>query len=102
MVRAKFRLQEELDSISQQIHQMNTDLLTRAEELSVEEGEALEKKVDFLQRVYERNSQIPTWPIDFGHIWRLATTQIAPIIGLGSSGMEILRELVQNFLGLLQ
>jgi len=85
MDRAKFRLQEELDSISQQIHQMNTDLLTRAEELSVEEGEALEKKVDFLQRVYERNSQIPTWPIDFGHIWRLATTQIAPIIGLGLS-----------------
>ncbi|HOT92658.1 MAG TPA: hypothetical protein PLN71_13925 [Anaerolineae bacterium] len=102
MVRAKLRLEGELDSISQQMHQLNAYLLTRATELPIEEVEHLEKKVDFLQRAYTRNSQIPTWPFDLSHIWRLATTQIAPVIGLGTSSVEILRGFIQNLLRLLR
>ena len=97
MARAKLQLQDELDLIAQQIHQMSIDLRTKVDRLSAEEGESLEKKIDFLRRVYERNSRVPTWPISFSHVWRLAITQIAPIIGLGTSGLGLARSIFMLF-----
>jgi len=91
MNRSKLKLQEDLDLISQQIHQLGVELMANAERLSAEEGAKLEKKIDFLRRVYDRNSRIPTWPIRYDHLWRLATTQIAPVIGLGTSGIGLVK-----------
>lgn len=91
MNRSKLELQKDLDLISQQIHQLGVELMANAERLSAEEGAKMEKKIDFLRRVYDRNSKIPAWPIRYDHLWRLATTQIAPVIGLGTSGIGLVK-----------
>jgi hypothetical protein len=95
MLRARWRLRGELELIAQRIHEIGTELLTKADGLSPEEGTELEDKADFLGRVYERNSGIPTWPISFSHVWRLGSIQIAPIVGLASSGLGIVEWLLK-------
>jgi len=85
MLRAKSRLQIELDSISQEIHQLSSGLLTKANSLAPQQGTSLEEKIEFLKRVYARNSQIPTWPYRSTHIWGLISTQIVPALGVISS-----------------
>jgi hypothetical protein len=85
MLRAKSKLQIELDDISQEIHQLSTDLLTKANSLAPQQGIPLEEKIEFLKRVYARNSQIPTWPYRSTHIWGLISTQIVPSLGVISS-----------------
>jgi hypothetical protein len=85
MLRAKSRLQIKLDSISQEIHQLSSNLLTKANSLAPQRGTSLEEKIVFLKRVYAQNSQIPTWPYRSTHIWGLISTQIVPALGVISS-----------------
>jgi hypothetical protein len=85
MLRSKSELQIELDDISQEIHQLSSNLLKKANELAPQQGTPLEEKIEFLKRVYSRNSQIPTWPYQGAHIWGLISTQIIPSLGVISS-----------------
>jgi len=85
MLKAKSMLQIELDEISQEIHQLSTKLLVSANGLAPEEGTSMEEKIEFLKRVYARNSQIPTWPYRSTHIWGLISTQVVPSLGIISS-----------------
>jgi len=85
MVMAGSRLQIELDEISQEIHQLSTKLLASANQLAPQEGTSLEEQIEFLKRVYARNSQIPTWPYRSTHIWGLISTQVVPSLGVISS-----------------
>jgi hypothetical protein len=85
MLRAKVRWEIELNSIGVKIQETSKALLAKTGKLSVEHGEELEKTIDFLKRVYDRNSKMPTWPIDFDHVWRLAATNILPLVTLGTS-----------------
>ena len=92
MLREKSKLQIELDDISQEIHQLSSDLLSKANNLEPQQGISLEEKIDFLKRVYTRNSQIPTWPYRSTHIWGLMSTQIIPAIGVISSIFGLIRD----------
>jgi hypothetical protein len=85
MLRAKSRFQIELDAISQEIHHLSSGLLTKANSLAPKQGSSLEGKIEFLKRVYARNSQIPTWPYRSTHLWGLISTQVVPSIGVVSS-----------------
>ncbi len=91
MLRAQSRLQVELDSISQEIHQLSTSLLTEANSLVPQRGTSLEEKIEFLKRVYARNSQIPTWPYKNAHLWGLLSTQVVPSLGVISSVIGFIR-----------
>jgi len=92
MLRAKTRLQVELDQISQEIHHLGSNLLTKAEKLDPEQGKVLEEKMEFLKRVYARHSQIPTWPYRNAHLRGLISTQIVPTIGVISTVVNFVRD----------
>ena len=92
MLREKTKLQIELDGISQEIHQLSSDLLSKANSLEPQQGVSLEEKIDFLKRVYTRNSQIPTWPYRSSHIWGLVSTQIVPAVGVISSIIGLIKD----------
>ncbi len=94
MESAQLGLQNELDMVSQRINEISIKLRTEADKLSAEEGTALERKIEFLNRVYNRNSRIPTWPVRLDHLWRIATTQVVPVIGIGTSGLGMLRSIL--------
>ena len=91
MLRAKSRLQIELDEISQEIHQLSSKLLVNANSLNPQEGISVEEKIEFLKRVHARNSRIPTWPYGSTHIWGLISTQIIPSIGVISSIVGLIK-----------
>lgn len=97
MNRSKLGLQKNLDLISQQIHQLSEELLANARELSPEDGAKMEKKIDFLRHIYDQNNTIPTWPVRYDHLWRLATTQVTAVIGLVTSGVEFFKNLQDTF-----
>ena len=92
MLREKSKLQIELDGISQEIHQLSSDLLSKANSLEPQQGVSLEEKIEFLKRVYTRNSQIPTWPYRSTHIWGLVSTQVIPAVGVISSIIGLIRD----------
>lgn len=92
MLREKTRLHMELDSISQEIHQLGLELLAKANDLEPQQGVSLEEKIDFLKRVYARNSQIPTWPYKGTHLWGLVSTQVVPAVGVISSIVGLVRD----------
>lgn len=92
MLREKSKLQTELDSISQEIHQLSSDLLSKANSLDPQQGVSLEEKIEFLKRVYTRNSQIPTWPYRSTHIWGLVSTQVIPAMGVISSIVGLIKD----------
>jgi hypothetical protein len=93
MLRAKSELQIELDNISREIHQLSSSLLKKANDLAPQQGTPLEEKIEFLKRVYARNSQIPTWPYRSTHVWGLISTQIIPSLGVISSIIGFIRGL---------
>jgi len=92
MLREKSKLQVELDSISQEIHQLSSDLLSKANNLEPQQGVSLEEKIEFLKRVYTRNSQIPVWPYRSSHIWGLVSTQVIPAVGVISSVVGLIKD----------
>lgn len=92
MLREKSKLQIELDGISQEIHQLSSDLLSKANSLDPSQGVSLEEKIEFLKRVYMRNSQIPTWPYRSTHIWGLISTQVIPAVGVISSIIGLIKD----------
>jgi len=94
MQRAQLKLQGELDSISQEINQLSTKLLRQANELAMVDGESTEKRIGFLQRVYERSSKIPIWPVRVNHILGLSFAQIPAVVGLGASMLELFRNVL--------
>ena len=102
MIRSKLRLQKNLDLISLQIHQLSEELLANAGELSPEDGARMEKKIDFLRHIYDQNNAIPTWPVRYDHLWRLATTQVTAVIGLVTSGIEFFKNLQDTFQQILE
>lgn len=89
MTASKTRLQDDLDRISEEIHETSSTLRVNAEKLSAEQGVSLEQKIDFLHRVYNRNGRIPTWPVNYEHLWRLLSIQVAPAIGIATSGLGL-------------
>lgn len=93
MLRYRSRMQRDLDDISQRIHTIATHLRVDAEQLTPEQGKELESKIEFLMRVYNRNSRVPTWPFSTSHLVGLASTQVMPLIGFVSSAVTLGREI---------
>jgi hypothetical protein len=71
---------------------LSSDLLSKANRLEPQQGVSLEEKIEFLKRVYTRNSQIPTWPYRSGHLWGLMSTQVVPAVGVISSVIGLIKD----------
>jgi len=95
MLLIKSALEIELDRVDQKIHLIELELLTKTNDLPHEKQGALEENLAFLQRSYARYNSIPTWPFRGGHLVRLTTTQIIPMIGMASSAVEFIRNMAK-------
>lgn len=91
MLFVKSTLEIELDRIDQKIHLIELELLIKINDLPSEKRTILEENLAFLQRSHSRYDSIPTWPFRGGHLVRLTSTQIIPIIGMVSSAIEFIR-----------
>lgn len=85
----------QLDAISQKIHSIEIELLTQADSLPNDRRVILEENIDFLKRSLSRFQSIPTYPFRFSHLFRLTSSQIIPIIGVTSSLIAFIKDLVK-------
>jgi len=65
-------LNEELDPIYQEVYEKITKL-SRISRRKLE-------KVEKWDRIYERTSEMPTWPFDVGGFLRFLTTILIPVV----------------------
>ena len=82
MVRRKHAIQAELDTLSLQMDAILLDLRTRAMTLTSQQGDEKLEMLKFLQKVYDENSSIPTWPFDWKLLLRFSSAQAVPVLTL--------------------
>ncbi|MBN2119004.1 MAG: hypothetical protein JW730_20720 [Anaerolineales bacterium] len=90
------KIQAELDSLSQKIEALSHELRSQADEIGPQAGEDQLRTIEFMKRVYNENSQIPTWPFNWKTLFRFASAQAVPLLSLlGTSGpvIEIIKGL---------
>ena len=90
------KIRAELDSLSLKIETLSHELRSEADEIDPQQGEEKLRTIGFMKKVYDENSQIPTWPFNWKTILRFATAQAIPLFSLiGTSGpvVEIIKGL---------
>jgi hypothetical protein len=90
------QIQSELDALSQKIEALSFELRTQAYLLTPQQGDEKLRAIEFMKKVYEENSHIPTWPFAWKTILQFASAQVVPVLSLlGTSGpvVEIVKGL---------
>jgi hypothetical protein len=90
------KIQSELDLLGQSIETASFELRTQAHTLSSQQVEEKLRSIEFMKKVYEENSRIPTWPFDWKTFAQFAGAQVIPLLSLqGTSGpiIDIVRNL---------
>jgi len=90
------KIRAELDSLSLKIETLSHELRSEADEIDPQQGEEKLRTIGFMKKVYDENSQIPTWPFNWKTILRFASAQAIPLFSLiGTSGpvVEIIKGL---------
>ena len=83
-------VQDELDALSNRIEILSHELRTQADELTPEQGQEKLSSIEFMKKVYEENSNIPTWPFDTRTFLQFISAQVVPVLSLiGTSGPMI-------------
>lgn len=90
------KIRAELDSLSLKIEALSRELRSEADEIDPQQGEEKLRTIEFMKKVYDANSQVPTWPFNWKTILRFASAQAIPFLSLvGTSGpvVEIIKGL---------
>jgi hypothetical protein len=81
------KIRAELDSLSLKIETLSHELRSEADEIDPQQGEEKLRTIGFMKKVYDENSQVPTWPFNWKTIFRFASAQSIPLLSLiGTSG----------------
>ncbi len=90
------KIQADLDSLSLKIETLSHELRSAVDEIDPQQGEEKLRTIGFMRKVYDENSQVPTWPFNWKTVFRFASAQAIPWLSLiGTSGpvVEIIRGL---------
>jgi hypothetical protein len=91
------KVQGELDDLSRKIEDLSFELRSQAFALTPQQGEEKLRTIEFMKKVYEENSFVPTWPFNWKTIIRYASAQAVPLLSLlGTSGpiVEVIKKLI--------
>jgi len=90
MVRSSREVQAELDRLSQQIEELSLELRTQAGNLTPQQGNEKLEAIELLNKIYQHNSQVPTWPFDSKTLVRFSVGQAVPVLSLIVTSKPIL------------
>ena len=82
MARRQTELRDELDRLSLKIGQLREELRLSADTGDMGAGSQKLDALAFMEKVYQVNSEIPTWPFDTRMVWRFAAGQAVPLLTL--------------------
>lgn len=86
MLAQRARLQQPLEAIARQIHQLNQAILADPSSVSTDDREKTLAEIDSLKELYERTRKVPTWPFERSLALKFVSTQVVPILSLMSLG----------------
>jgi hypothetical protein len=90
MVKSSRAVLAELDGLSQQIEELSLELRTQAAELTPSQGNEKLEAIDLLNKIYQHNSQVPTWPFNSKTLIRFSAGQAVPVLSLVVTSKPIL------------
>jgi hypothetical protein len=102
MLAQRAELQQPLDAIARQIHQLNETILADPSSVSTDDREETLAEIDSLKELYERTLKVPTWPFERSVALKFVSTQAVPILSLMGLGglpgklVEIVVKLFQS------
>jgi len=82
MARRQSELRDELDRLSLRIGQLPEELRLSADTGDMSAGSQKLDALAFMEKVYQVNSEIPSWLFDTRMVWRLAAGQAVPLLTL--------------------
>ena len=91
MQKQRREVQTELDDLAQRIDGLSTELRTQAYTLTSEQGAEKLKSLEFMEKVYQENSRIPVWPIDWQTMLKFSSAQAVPILSLLGTSEPVIR-----------
>lgn len=100
MLAQRVELQQTLDAIACQIHQLNQAILADPSSVSTDDREKTLAEIDSLKELYERTRKVPTWPFERSVALKFVSTQVVPIlslIGLGGPPGKLVEIVVKLF-----
>ena len=86
MLAERTEMQQTLDGIACQIHQLNQAILADPSFMSTDDREKTLAEIDSLKELYERTRKVPTWPFERSVALKFVSTQVVPILSLMSLG----------------
>lgn len=91
MQKQRREAQTELDDLAQRINELFTELRTQAHTMTPEQGEEKLKSLEFMEKVYQQNSRIPVWPIDWPTMLKFSSAQAVPILSLLGTSESVIK-----------
>jgi hypothetical protein len=82
MAREKDVRQAELDAISNQMDELTQEIRTAAGLRDTATVDELKKKLALLSEVYERERNVPTWPVDTKVLRTYVVSQLVPLLSI--------------------
>jgi hypothetical protein len=82
MKKREKELRGELERLSKKIGKLTSEIWAHAETGEPAQGIEKMKSLEFMEDVYQKNRRIPTWPLDWGSIWKFVGGQAVPLLTL--------------------
>jgi hypothetical protein len=97
MLKRRREILAELNDLTQRIEELSMELRTKAHTFAPKAGEEKLEALAFMKKVYQENSEIPSWPLDWQTIIKFASAQAVPVLGLIGTSQPIV-DLVTSIL----
>lgn len=91
MRRREKELRGDLERLSKKIGQLTREIWMYAETEEPAQGTEKVRALEFMEDVFQKNRRIPTWPLDWGIIWKFVAGQAVPILTLIGTSEPLIR-----------
>lgn len=101
MLTRRAEIRQKLDELGQSIDRSARELLDRADELVLAEGEEKSKRLELMQQTYQQCRDVPVWPFNVQTLIKFVSSQAVPLLALTGLS-EPIRDVLKSVFGALQ
>ena len=101
MLARSVEVRRQLDELGQSIDRSARELLERADELPLAEGEERAKRLELMRQTYQQCRDVPVWPFNVQTLIKFVSSQAVPMLALTGLS-EPIRDVLKSLFGSLQ
>lgn len=97
MVRQGALHRQRLDTLTQQMDQINQEMLNLAQPFNSSDAPKRLDTLKFLRQIYDANDKVPAWPFNRSNVIKFLTSQIVPLLSLiGKPLLDVVQTVLTN------